>query len=133
MASALSDLGDMSLRQGKYEQAIGYLRQAILLFRQSGYQHGESVTLRRLAEALRACGQPAEALDQLTTALRLAAETGNVYEQANAHRDLASSHSAAGQDEQARHHWQQALALYTQLGAPEAGQICSHLAAASPG
>ena len=30
---------------------------------------------------------------------------------------------------QARHHWQQALTLYTQLGAPEADQVRSELSA----
>jgi hypothetical protein len=32
---------------------------------------------------------------------------------------------------QARHHWPQALTLYTELGAPEADQVRAQLAAAA--
>jgi hypothetical protein len=108
-----------------------------------GNQHGETLTLRGLAEGLHATGQPAAARAELGTALRLAAETGNTYQQASVHRDLAESHHATFQDEQARHHatfqdeqarhhWQLALTLYTQLGAPEADQVRGQLAAVSP-
>ncbi len=47
--------------------------------------------------------------------------------QASVHSDLAESHHSAGQAMQARLHWQQALHLYTQLGAPEADQVRSQL------
>jgi tetratricopeptide (TPR) repeat protein len=85
------------------------------------------VTLRALAEALHASGQPAAARAELETALLLAAETGNTYQQASAHRDLANSSQCAGEKDQARLHWQQALDLYTQAGAPEAEELRSHL------
>jgi hypothetical protein len=68
------------------------------------------------------------------TALGLAAETGNAYQEANVHRDLAESHHHASHNEQAHHHhWEQALTLYTALGAPEADQIRGRIAAAAPG
>jgi tetratricopeptide (TPR) repeat protein/DNA-binding XRE family transcriptional regulator len=129
VADELSNLGEVSVLRGEYGQAISYLRQALALFRQAGYQHGEITTLRSLAKALHRAGQPAAACAQLETAIQLAAETGNAYQQASAHRDLAESHHSGGQHEQARHHWQQALTLYTQLGAPEADQAQSRLSA----
>jgi tetratricopeptide (TPR) repeat protein len=86
------------------------------------------VTLFSLAEALHCAGQPAAARTELTAAIRLAAATGNTYLQASAHRDLAESHHSAGEDAQARHHWQEALTLYTQLGAPESEQVRARLA-----
>jgi tetratricopeptide (TPR) repeat protein len=129
VATQLSNLGEVSLRRGEYPQAIGYLRQALTLFRQAGDQHGETVTLRTLAEAMHGTGQPAAARAELETALQLAADTGNTYQQASAHRDLAESHRRAGQDQQARHHWQHALDLYTQLEAPEADQVRTRLSA----
>jgi tetratricopeptide (TPR) repeat protein/transcriptional regulator with XRE-family HTH domain len=125
VAAQLFNLGDISLRQAEYQQAIGYLEQALTLFRQAGYHFGEIRTLFSLAEARHGAGQPAAAQAELTAALRLAAETDNTYQQANAHRDLADSHHRAGEGEQARHHWQQALTLYTRLGAPEADQLRS--------
>jgi tetratricopeptide (TPR) repeat protein len=82
---------------------------------------------------MRGAGQTAVARDQLETALRLAAEAGNTYQQASVHRDLAESHHCGGEYELARHHWEQALDLYTQLGAPEADQIRGKLTALSPG
>ncbi len=123
----LRSLGEVSLRQAEYRQAIGYLREALALFRQTGQQHGEIRTLRNLAEALHGDSQPAAARAELAAALRLATETGNTYQQASVHRELAESRRGTGDDEQARHHWQQALTLYTQLGAPEADQIRSRL------
>jgi tetratricopeptide (TPR) repeat protein/transcriptional regulator with XRE-family HTH domain len=128
VATQLLKLGEVSLRQGEHQQAIGYIRQALAVHREIGNQFGETETLRSLAEALHAAGQPAAARAELAAALLLAAETGNTYQQASAHHDLGESHHCAGQQEQAHHHWQQALALYTQLGAPEAGQVRARLA-----
>ena len=67
--------------------------------------------------------------DRHTTALTLATQTGERYEQARAHDGLARTHHASGELDQARHHWNQALALYTDLGVPEADDVHAHLAA----
>jgi tetratricopeptide (TPR) repeat protein len=123
VASQLSSLGTVSLRAGEYAEAIGYFRQALALFRETGNAHGQIMTLHYLGEALQAAGQTAAARAELTAVLGLAAETGNTYQQACAHRDLAESHHSAGQAEQARHHWQRAIALYSEIGAPEADQV----------
>jgi hypothetical protein len=40
-------------------------------------------------------------------------------EQARAHNGIASSHHAVGDPGQGRHHWQQALNLYAELGLPK--------------
>ena len=128
MAAGLHNLGEVSLRQSKYQHAIGYLQEALVLARQTGSQQGETMTLGSLARALHGAGEAAAARAALETMVALTAETGNTYEQASAHRDLAESHHSAGQDDQARDHWQQALTLYTQLGAPEAEEIRARLA-----
>jgi tetratricopeptide (TPR) repeat protein/transcriptional regulator with XRE-family HTH domain len=127
IADQLLNLGEVSLHQGKYRQAIGRLRRAIALYREIGQQGGEIVALRTLAEALQADGQPAAARAELETASRLAAETGNTYLQASAHRDLAENYHVGGEDTQALYHWQRALTLYTELGAPEADHVRSRL------
>jgi tetratricopeptide (TPR) repeat protein/transcriptional regulator with XRE-family HTH domain len=127
VANGLFSLGQVSVRQREYSQAIGYLRQALAVFRQASDQYGEMLTLRTLAEALHGDGQPAAARGELAIALGLAAETGNTYQQARAHHDLAESHHDAGQEAEAQYHWQRALTLYTQLGAPEADQVQSRL------
>jgi len=96
VAAELCNLGDVSLGQGYYQQAVGYQRQAFAWFRQAGSQYGPIQALRRLAAALYRAG---------------------------AHCDLADIHHQADQEEQARYHWQQALDLYTRLGAHEAHQV----------
>jgi DNA-binding SARP family transcriptional activator/Tfp pilus assembly protein PilF len=133
IADGLCNLGEVSLRQGEYQQAISYLQQALALYHKAGYQQGEIFTLRRLAAALLGNGQPTAARAELAAALRLAAETGDTYEQASVHCDLAESHNSAGEDGPARHHWQQALALYPELAAPEADEVRDRLAALGAG
>jgi DNA-binding SARP family transcriptional activator/tetratricopeptide (TPR) repeat protein len=127
VADGLHSLGEVSLGQGDYQHAVDHCSQALALYRESGNQYGEIITLRSLAEGLHGAGQPDAARAELATALRLAADTGNTYQQASAHRDLADSHHSAGQDEQAHYHWQQALSLFTQLGAPEGDEVRSRL------
>jgi tetratricopeptide (TPR) repeat protein len=114
----LCSRGEVSVRRSEYSQAIDYLRQALAVFRQAGDQHGETLTQRTPAEALDAAGQHDAARAELTAALQQAAEAGNTYQQASAHRDLGESHHSNGEKEQAHQHWQQALTLYTRLGAP---------------
>jgi tetratricopeptide (TPR) repeat protein len=132
VADGLFSLSEVSMRQGEYQQAIGYLRQTLALHRRTGEQHSETLARRRLALALHSAGQAAAGRAELTVAFRLAAKTGNTYQQAAAHGDLANSYYSAGEHEQARHHWQQALDLYTQLGAPDADEVRGQLAAVSP-
>lgn len=127
VAAGLRCLGQVSLRQGEYQRAVSYLRQAAALYQQTSHQHGETITLRTLAQALHEAGQPVAARAELAAALQLAAETGNTYHLACVHRDLDESHERANQAEQARHHWQQALTRYTQLGDPAAHEIRSRL------
>jgi len=63
------------------------------------------------------------------TALRLASQGGVPLNQARAHRGLARACHAGGDSVQARYHWQEALTLYTAIGAPEAREIRANLAA----
>ena len=132
VADVLFSLSEVSMRQGDYHQAIGYLRQTLTLHRRTGEQHGETLALRSLALALHRVGQAAAARAELTMAFRLAAKTGNTYQQAAAHGDLADSYYSAGEHGHARHHWQRALDLYTELGASEADEVRAQLAAVSP-
>ena len=67
----------------------------------------------------RGSGKPARSTVRYRALRRLAAA---LY-RAGAHCDLADIHHQADQEEQARYHWQQALDLYTRLGAHEAHQV----------
>jgi hypothetical protein len=74
-----------------------------------------------------ATGRPGRARSQHAAALALASRIGETYEQARAHNGLARVHHAGDDRGQACHHWQQALTLYTELGAPEADQVRAQL------
>ncbi len=129
-AYALAYLGDIYLIQDRHDQAMDHHQQALAIFRQTGDQPGRAQALNSIGEALRAVGQPVRARAEHAVALRLASQTGDKYEQARAHNGLAHCHHPVGDPAQAHHHWQQALALYAELGVPEAGQIRAQLSAA---
>ena len=126
-ATALDNLGHVYFRQGHYPQAAEHHRQALALFREIGYRGGEARALNGVGETHHATGQLREAWIQHTAALTLASQIGDRYEQARAHDGLAHTHHATGDPDQARQHWRQALALYTDLGVPEADDIHVHL------
>jgi tetratricopeptide (TPR) repeat protein len=76
---------------------------------------------------LLATSQPDHARTEFTAALGLASQIGDKHEQARAHDGLGRACHSAGDSGQARRHWQQALTLYTGLGATEADQVRTQL------
>ncbi len=131
-AYALANLGAVDLLQGRYDLAADRQRRALLLFRESGDRSGEALALNGLGEALAATGQPGRARAEFTAALDLAAQIGDQDQQARAHHGLARACQATGDHTQARCHGEQALARYTELGAPEADKVRALLATDGP-
>jgi tetratricopeptide (TPR) repeat protein/transcriptional regulator with XRE-family HTH domain len=129
-ASIHAKLGLVGLHQGRHQQAASHFRQALTRYRQIGDPSGQATALNGLGEVLLATACAADARAQHAAALNLAAQAGEKYEQARAHAGLASTYQANGHPRKARRHWQQALTLYTHLGAPEADQVHAQLAAA---
>jgi DNA-binding SARP family transcriptional activator/tetratricopeptide (TPR) repeat protein len=130
-AEALSDLGGVCLQQGRYPQAIDNYLQALALFREIGHQASEAQALNGYGKVLLATGQPGQACIQHAAALALADQIGDTYQQACAHDGLACARHVGDDLSRARHHWQRALALYTDLDVPEAGEVSVRLAASS--
>ena len=124
-ANALSNLGAVDRLEGRYLEATGHLRQALVLFRAIADRAGQAEALNGLGEVALATGKPARARAQHAAALGLASQIGELYEQARAHRGIAEAHLADGDgdSDQAREHWEQALALYGGLGVPEADRV----------
>ncbi len=129
-AYALGNLGIVTSRLGIHQQASEHLRQAVAICRETGDRSSEAEALNGLAEVHLAAGRPGDAQVEQAAALGLANQIDNKYEQVRAHNDLARNYQAAGDLLQARHHWQQALARYTELGTPEAHHIPAQLKAA---
>jgi tetratricopeptide (TPR) repeat protein len=130
-ADMLTLLGIASLRRGHYQQATSHLEQALALCQQTDSMSAQAAALNGLGELLSATGRPDEARAQHAAALAAASHVGEKYEQARAHLGLARAYQASGDTGKARHHSQQALTYYTELGAPEAGQIHAQLAPVS--
>jgi tetratricopeptide (TPR) repeat protein len=127
-AEALTRTGDVRLRQGSPQEASDRLREALALYQETGDQSGQADALNSLGEALLAASQPSHAVAHHTTARNIASDIGDTYQQARAHDGLAHAHHALARPHEARDHWEQALALYTHLGTPEADQVRVQLA-----
>jgi tetratricopeptide (TPR) repeat protein/DNA-binding XRE family transcriptional regulator len=128
-AWVLAHLGSAQLNQGHSELAIDYLQQAKAVARENKDLFGEAEALNRLGEVYLATSRLGQARTAHSRALGLAGQAGDKFEQARAHAGLARSHQPAGDPARARDHWHQALALYTELGTPEADQIRAQLSA----
>ncbi|MGH3156420.1 MAG: tetratricopeptide repeat protein, partial [Streptosporangiaceae bacterium] len=128
VAVPLTFLGLLDLRQGRYTEATDHLSQALALHRENADKAAEAETLNGLGDVFLATGQHRQACTQYTAALDLAGQIGRKYEQARAHDGLGRAHHDLGDPVQARHHQQEALARYTELGDPEADQVRARLA-----
>jgi tetratricopeptide (TPR) repeat protein len=117
---ALNNLGIVYRRLGDHEQAVEHHRRSIALFRDMGDPGGVVTALNSLGETLCADGRPGRARITHVIALTIATQIGERYEQACAHRGLTRVHHATGDSDQAHRHWQHALALFVDLGVPEA-------------
>ena len=130
VADALGLLGEAAFQRDSYDQATRHLRQSLVLHRKIGNRSGEAYALNVLGDVLLSMGVPSEARAQHSAALGLSIQTGEREGEARAHSGLAAGYHAAGEFPLARQHWEQALAAYTELGAPEAGNVRAKLASA---
>ena len=71
--------------------------------------------------------QRGPALASFRAALALATQAGDRFEQARALDGIARVLATAGRRDQARDHWQRALAIFSDLGVPEADRVRDHL------
>ena len=126
-ARALSNLGVIDWRQGRYRQAARRQQAAVAAFRETGDRAGEAGGLNAYGEALLAAGEPAQAQAAHLDALDMATLIGDLYQQARAHDGLGYACHAVGDTARTRRHWQQALAAYTSINAPDAANTRSRL------
>ena len=127
-AWALDSLGAVHNHLGRPDQATEHHQQALTLFRRTGDRDGEPSALNGLGEAALAAGHPTDAIAWHTEALATARGTGARDQQARAHAGIGHAHRALAETAAAREHLQHALALYTELGAPETNEIRAHVA-----
>jgi tetratricopeptide (TPR) repeat protein len=118
-AIALGEIGNIYCRLGQPTVALDYHHQALVLVRQTSSRHTETRILNDLAATCAAAGRAGQANLLHHEALSLAGETRNPYEQGRAHDGIAQVRYSADPDD-AQRHWDRALAIFTDLGVPEA-------------
>ncbi|CAL9372866.1 Regulatory protein AfsR [Actinosynnema sp. ALI-1.44] len=126
-ATAHHNLGLLFLSKRRYDEAKKWLRAAVEMYREVGEQCGESTCHVDLAAVLMESGELSDAVSSARTALSIASAAMSPYHQALAHDRLATVFDRQGMAG-ALAHWQRALALFTELNAPEADRVRAHLA-----
>ncbi|QQQ74951.1 tetratricopeptide repeat protein [Saccharothrix sp. 6-C] len=128
-ANAHHNLGLLHQSSRRYDEAETWLRAAVTMYREVGEQCGESTCHTDLAMVLLEAGEGADAVTSARTALSVASAAASPYHQAMAHDRLATVFDRQGLPG-AVAHWQRALALFTELDAPESDQVRERLARA---
>ncbi|MEJ2855115.1 MULTISPECIES: AfsR/SARP family transcriptional regulator [unclassified Saccharothrix] len=126
-ATAHHNMGLLYLSTQRYDDAKTWLRGAVEMYREVGEQCGESTCHIDLATVLMESGELSDAVSSARTALSVASAAMSPYHQALAHDRLATVFDRQGVVG-ALAHWQRALALFTELNAPEADQVRARLA-----
>jgi DNA-binding SARP family transcriptional activator/tetratricopeptide (TPR) repeat protein len=126
-AHALSDLGEMHQRMAQPEKALGWHLAAQAIAAQILSPILTGAVQSNLASTYLELGRNDEATVAAKAAIELNEKSGNLVEQANAHRVLGDAFGGLGQDAQARSHWRTALAIYRDLGDPQADDVAAKL------
>ena len=121
--SALDTLGRLHAHAGRYTAALNSGEQALAIARVIEDRHLEASALNSLGEVLAAAGQPEAALPRHRSARTVAREADDRDEQARALAGLGQALHATGHAAEAHQHWQEAFAIYTDLGVPDADMV----------
>jgi tetratricopeptide (TPR) repeat protein len=114
---------------GRYDEALSHLEQAQRQFAGVPEPYHEAQTLTAIAEVRISTGRPAAAGQPLERADAILAELGATYDRANVQLRSADLAEALGSANETRVHLEQALALFTAVGAPQAEQTRARLEA----
>jgi DNA-binding SARP family transcriptional activator/Tfp pilus assembly protein PilF/DNA-binding XRE family transcriptional regulator len=115
-ATALTNLGAIDVRQGRYQQAAGHLQKALALFQETGDQAGQARALSNLGLVDLRQGRYQQATSHLQQALALFQETGDQAGQARALGNLGLVDLRQGRYQQATSHLEQTLARCRETG-----------------
>jgi tetratricopeptide (TPR) repeat protein len=125
--SALMTIGGIHSRLGNHPKARKHLRQSLNLVSAAGERSLEAAVLNEFGESASAADNPVLAISHHRAALAIANDRRVIYEQGRAHTGLACSYQKLGHLTEARHHGESALAVFTDIGVPEADQARAQL------
>ncbi|GAA0976411.1 BTAD domain-containing putative transcriptional regulator [Acrocarpospora macrocephala] len=129
-ADALNNIGTCYLRMGRDNEAFIHFQKARNIAVEISERFIESEAVSRLADVHQRAGRHDIALDGYGQALELARAIGDLYQQARTLDQMGFSLLNTGNAGRSEECWQQALALYDQLGVPEAEDTRTRLGAA---
>jgi tetratricopeptide (TPR) repeat protein len=115
-AHALTYLGSVDLRRGRYGPAAEHLGRALLLFRRAGDRAGQARSLSGLGVADERLGRYRLAIAHLERALALFRQTDDRTGEARALDNLAIVEGRLGRHHAATEHYREALALFRRAG-----------------
>jgi tetratricopeptide (TPR) repeat protein/transcriptional regulator with XRE-family HTH domain len=130
-AESLQYLGAVYRDTGKLDEARAASAEALKWYRELGQVQGEAQTLSRLGDIMLGSDLVA-ARGHYRAALSLARQINSPLEEARALEGLGRSYLASSPDEGTRF-LNNALAIYQQIGSPNAGRVQKALRGASPG
>jgi tetratricopeptide (TPR) repeat protein len=119
----LTRLGGVYRELGRLDQAIACLEQALAICQEIGDPHGEAWTLYHLGRTALNRGHVGDAVASFEQSRAIFRQIGFRYGEGYALRGLGSAFRAAQDEQAARHVWQDALFLFTEIDASEAGQV----------
>jgi class 3 adenylate cyclase/tetratricopeptide (TPR) repeat protein len=115
-AQVFNELGWLQLRQGKYEQASGWIHKALPILEKHSSTLELASAFNRLVALNYNQGNLEQALENAQKGLEIRREMGDLYGIANSNNNLGALMSNTGDWDQALTHLEDALDLYRKLG-----------------
>jgi DNA-binding SARP family transcriptional activator len=126
-AITLCNIGEVERDRGHAGEAYDHHMQSLTICRELGDRRGEGLNLDGLGEARRLQGRHREALTLFRQSVTLLGEARDRYAQADALWHLGLALDALDERDEADACTRQALAIFEQLGAPEADEVRANL------
>ncbi|MFE9601389.1 BTAD domain-containing putative transcriptional regulator [Streptomyces hokutonensis] len=120
---ALANLGDAYQRLGRYDEAVASLERALTVLRASDNLWVEAGVLDILGTVHRRHHRYDHAIEYYHEALKTHRELGNRRGEGYTLGNLGDAELAVGEPQAARASWEQALAIFKELGHPDTDEI----------
>jgi tetratricopeptide (TPR) repeat protein len=124
---ALGGLGKAHRRRGQLGDAIAHYERTLDASREASDFVTEGTTLVELSAVRLELGQADAAIHTAMEAVDLYRQTGNRYGHAQAIAILGRAERDRGHPAQARQYWLDAIAIFTELGLPQADEVAASL------
>jgi DNA-binding SARP family transcriptional activator len=122
-AAALSNLARVYEREKSYVRALSRYQQSHTMFVELDFQVGQAEVLTSMGRVHRLLGHHALSLSLLCQALEVAQRVDERRSTAISLWELGMTRDALGEQDASRDSWARALAIFEQIGVPEADEV----------